>query len=206
MHISSPLLPTASLTLLLFAACSSTPPPQPVVAAPTPAPAVAQAPQLLQAGYEVEAATDIATVLSVDTDNRKLTLRRGNGTTAIFKAGTNMVNFAQIKAGDDVLATFTENCAFFVVKGGAKTGAAGLAAVARSPKGGTPEGVFLETIEVNAKVMDVDFDMRRVLLQYGTDQAKSFQAGPNVDLTNVAVGDEVLIRGTEAMAIAVEKR
>lgn len=205
MHIRCKLLATTPIVWLLFAACSSTPPPPPV-AAPSPAPAPAQAPQLLEAGYEVEAATDIATVLSVDTDNRKLTLRRGNGTTATFKAGTNMVNFSQIKAGDDVLATFTENNAFFVVKGGAKTGAAGLAAVARSPKGGTPEGVFLETIEVNAKVLDVNFETRRVLLQYGTNDAKSFQAGPTVDLTNIAVGDEVLIRGTEAMAIAVEKR
>jgi len=184
--------------------CSSTPqlpPPPPTTSAPAPT-----APDLIQAGFEVETAAGEATVVSVDTQRRKLTLKRADGSTAVYKAGTNVVNFGQIKAGDEVLATVTEDCAFFVMKGGGTPGAAGMLAVARAPKGDAASGVFIETIDINAKVLDVDREARRVLLQYETSEAKSIKVGPNVDLTNVTIGDAVMIRGTEAMALAVEKR
>src|SRR5208283_52770 len=137
---------------------------------------------------------------SIDFAKRKLVLKRSDGSTATYKASTNMVNFGQLKVGDEVLATVTENFAFFVIKGGGtKPGVAGMVAFARPPKGANPGGMFLETININAKVLDVDRDWRRVLLQYDTNDTRSVKVGPNVDLTDIAPSDTVLVRGTEAL-------
>jgi len=49
----------------------------------------------------------------------------------------------------------------------------------------------------------IDYATRRVVLQLGKDQAQQVQAGPGVNLLAVHVNDDVLIRTTEAIAIAV---
>jgi len=75
---------------------------------------------------------------------------------------------------------------------------------ARNPKGANPGGVALDTLDYNAKILDIDRESRHVILQYGTNQATTVNIGPNVNLADVNINDDVLVRATEAMAIMVE--
>ncbi len=197
-------LSTTLACFIFVAGCSSSPKPAP---SPNPAPVQSQPAQspLIDAGVEVETATATCRIVSLNPLQRALALRRPDGSLATYHAGPEVVNFDQLKTGDEVVATVTETIALFVVKGSVLPGVAGGTVVARAPKGATPGGMALSTLDYNATILDVDPESRRVLLKYGPDQATSIKAGPGVDLTKLAVGDDVLVRATEAMAITVVK-
>ena len=93
----------------------------------------------------------------------------------------------------------------YLVKNGVPPGSVTNTSFLGKPKGTQPGGVLIRNVDYNAKVLDVNYATRRVILQYGTNSAKTVVAGPSVDLTAVRVNDDVLIRTTEAMAIAVVK-
>ena len=67
------------------------------------------------------------------------------------------------------------------------------------------EGVVAETAEVTARVVSVDPMSRRVTLQFVDGSTKTVRVNPDINLANVAPGDAVTVRITEALAIAVEK-
>jgi hypothetical protein len=62
---------------------------------------------------------------------------------------------------------------------------------------------MIRIVDYHAKVLVINYANRRVVLQYGKDQAQQVQAGPGVNLQALHVNDDVLIRTTEAVAIAV---
>jgi len=189
--------------ICLLAGCSSTPKEPAPAAAPAPP---ALTPAVIDAGFDVESATGAGVIDSVDKATRRVVIKRPDGSLAGYIAGPEVVNFDQLKTGDEVVANVTESCAFFVVKGGgALPGVAGATVMARAPKGATPGAMALSTRDYNATILDVDLDHRKVLLKYGANDATSVRVGPNVDLSQIAIGDEVLVRMTEAMAITVVK-
>ena len=186
----------------LFSGCSSSPlPPAPAAAAATPS---SSGTQLIDAGFEVKTTTVVGVIESIDVAQRKLQVKRPDGSSKRYKAGKEVTNFDQLKVGDEVVATVTDACAIFLVKGGVLPGVAAGGVFARNPKGTSPGGVALDTLDYNAKILDVDREMRQVLLQYGTNQAETVTLGPNINLAEVNVNDDVLVRATEAMAIVVE--
>ena len=207
-HTMQKIQPTsiqAILCALLVAGCTSTQHQNPAAAAGPPAAPAAPSSPLGDAGFEAETATGTGLIVSVDKAHRQVVIKRQDGSTTGYTAGPEVVNFDQLSAGDEVVATVTESCAFFVVKGGLLPGAAGGSVVARAPKGSTPGGLALATRDYSATILDVDPLTRKVLLKYGPNDASSIKVGPNVDLTKLAVGDDVLVRATEAMAITVVK-
>ena len=62
---------------------------------------------------------------------------------------------------------------------------------------------MIRTVDYHAQVMVINRANRRVLLRYGVNDTKSVQVDPGVNLSLVHMNDNVLIRTTEAMAIAV---
>ena len=58
-------------------------------------------------------------------------------------------------------------------------------------------------MNLDARVLAVDYEARRVLLQYSPTQTKSVLVKPGVDLTRVSVNDTVLVRGTQTISIMV---
>ena len=189
---------------LLLTSCSSTPKTTAVPASPPPQNVATQSP-VVDAGVDVEAITVTATIDALDSAKRNITIRRLDGSLGVYRAGPEVVNFDQLRAGDEVVLTVTETCALFVVKGGGIPGVAGGQVVAHAPKGASPGGMLLSTLDYNATVMVIDNESRRVVLKYGPNDARSVKVGPGVDLTKLAMGDEVMVRATEAMAITVVK-
>jgi hypothetical protein len=60
-------------------------------------------------------------------------------------------------------------------------------------------------VQVTAKVTAIDLKHHKATLQLPDGTSKTFAVRPDVDLTQRKVGEEVVIRFTEALAISVEK-
>ena len=153
----------------------------------------------------VETAGMTATVTAIDKLNRRITLVAPDGRRATYKVSKDVINFDQIRVGDRVKATVTEELAVFLRKAGTPPGAGEDAEIALAPKGAKPGGVVAETAEVTARIVAVDAMSRRVTLQFVDGSTKTVRVNPNIDLVNVAPGDAVTVRITEALAVLVEK-
>lgn len=194
------------LLLLALASCSSAPPYIPDTVYQPPATATQpDSPQIIGSGVTVGTSSGMLQVESVDTAARTVVIRRADGTAATYTVGPEAVNFDKIKAGDNIISTMSTSFVVYLVKGGVSPNSVTNAAFLGKPKGSQPGGVMIRTVDYHARVLDINYATRRVILQYGTNDAKSVTAGPNVDLTAVRVNDDVLIRTTEAVAFAVVK-
>ena len=145
-----------------------------------------------------------ATVTAVDAPKRKVTLRMADGKQTTVKCGPDVANFGQIKVGDRVDATVTEELAVYLGHGNPPS-AAGAAGVALAPVGAKPGAITADTVEITAKVTAVDAAKRKVTLELPDGSKKTVKAGKQIDLSSIKVGDNVTVQHTEAVAITVEK-
>jgi hypothetical protein len=158
-----------------------------------------------EAAIEVGAITATSKVTAVDAAKRTVTLTNDAGESNTYKLGKNVRNFDQIKVGDQVKATLLESVAVAVSKSGAPpdTGAQGVVAVA--PKGAMPGVIMAKTRQVTAKIVSVDTAARAVTVEGPMGGKPTIKVGPNVNLGELQMGDNVTLRVTDALAIRVEK-
>jgi len=135
-----------------------------------------------------------ANVTSIDTANRRVTLVGSDGKPIVFKAGPEVTNFAQIQVGDRLKVTMVEEVAVYLAEQGPPPDA--------SVK---PEAGLANTKEVTAKVKSIDPGQHKVTLVYPDGSTHKLMVRNDVDLSKRKVGEEVVIRTTDAMAIKVEK-
>ena len=77
--------------------------------------------------------------------------------------------------------------------------------MALAPKGAKPGGIMAETTQVTAKVTAIDAEHHKATLQFEDGTTRTVAVRPDVDLSKRKVGEKVVIRTTEALAIPVEK-
>jgi hypothetical protein len=147
-------------------------------------------PRLIQGAIAVESVQDAATVQAIDRSWRGLVVKLSDGTTATWKAGSQVTNFEQLKVGDKVEATLSQKLTVYVLKNGQLPDA-----------GGAPE-----TIKADAKVLIVDPSYRLLTLQYPNGQAETFKVAIDAKLIQMEPGDDVVVRTVEAVAVRVQKR
>jgi len=152
----------------------------------------------------VDTFTTTATVTGIDSAKRKVTLVSPGGSMSIYKAGPDVVNFAQIRIGDQVKATVTEEAAVFIGSG-AQPSATGGVVVAFAPVGAKPGRVVVETAQITVKVTDVDATKHKVTFQLPDGTTKKVKVGSKVDLSTLHPGDNVTMQVSEGFAITVEK-
>ena len=186
---------------LTLSACSTT---------STPPPAKAKRATAFQEGVPggviVNTLKVSAKVTAIDTSNRKLTLLGPDGNRFTVKLGPEAVNFDQIRVGDLVNATVTEELVVYLDEEGASgpDGSAGVVALA--PKGAQPGGLVAETIQVTATVRAIDRSNRTATLQFEDGSTKIFPVRDDIDLSRRKVGEMVVFQHTEMIAISVEKQ
>jgi Cu/Ag efflux protein CusF len=71
--------------------------------------------------------------------------------------------------------------------------------------GAKPGVLMANTVEVTAKVEAIDLEHRKATLRFPDGKSKTFKVRKDVDMTKAKLGDEVVFRTTEALAITVEK-
>jgi hypothetical protein len=154
----------------------------------------------------VETMTTTATVDAIDAAKRAVTLKFTDGKTQTYKMGPEVRNFDQIKVGDQVKATYAESIAVFVRKSNEKPSADEVQTVRVAPKGAKPGILMTDTFEVTAKVEAIDYKKRTVTLKGPEGNTRTVPVDKRVkNFKSVKVGDEVVMRMTDAMAIYVEK-
>jgi hypothetical protein len=156
-------------------------------------------------GSVVETYKVTATVTAVDAATRKVTLVTPDGKQNTVTAGPDVVNFSQIQVGDQVKATVAEQLVVFVRKLGEPSNDGAAAAIALAPVGAKPGVLMANTVEVTAKVEALDLAHRKATLRFPDGTSKTLSVRKDVDMTKGKIGDDVVFRTTEALAITVEK-
>ena len=129
----------------------------------------------------------------------------GAGIKKTLKAGPEVINFEQIQVGDQLKVTATEELVVYVAGEGETPADGGAQLVALAPKGAKPGALMAETTRVTAKVTAIDSNQHKATLQFEDGTTRTVAVRPDVDLSKRKVGDSVVIRITEALAIQVAK-
>jgi hypothetical protein len=198
MHLTTlALFPAALLT---FTSCSST------SSGPTvETTSAASFQQGVPGGIVVETHKMTSTVTGIDAANRKVTLVSPDGNKTTVKCGPEVINFDQIRVGDQIKVTVAEELAVYMATDAAPPGDAAVTVVALAPKGAKPGGIVANTVQVTAKVTAIDLKHHKATLQFSDGATRTVAVRKDVDLTQRKVGEEVVIRTTETVAISVEK-
>lgn len=147
-----------------------------------------------------------ATVEAVDMNKRTVTLKGAGGRTVTLKAPPEARNFDQLKVGDKVAAEYIDAVAIFVRKSGGPPAAGQTTKVAVAPKGEKPAGMVVETVELTARVEAIDPATRTVILRGPDGGTRTIKVDERVQrLDEVKPGDDVVVRHTEALAIAFSR-
>ncbi|EWY42782.1 hypothetical protein N825_00325 [Skermanella stibiiresistens SB22] len=156
----------------------------------------------------VVAATDTiqtqATVIAINRPEREVVLRGQDGTTMGYALDERVRNFDQIEVGDVVTAQYYESIAIAVEPATGKPTIKDTSSDQRAPLGDKPEANNLRIRELTAMVEDIDYSNRLVTLRGPSGQIRKVKVGPDVtNLEAVRRGDQVRVRHTEAIAVAV---
>ena len=156
-------------------------------------------------GMRVQTYTIEAKVTAVNAASRKVTLVTRDGVENILTAGPDVVNFGQIQVGDQVKVVAAVQLVVFMRERGEPRTDGEVAAVALAPVGAKPGGIMANTVEVTGKVAALDLRHREATLRFPDGHSKTFKVRDDIDMTKAKLGDEVVIRTTEALALSVEK-
>ncbi|MGD8971085.1 MAG: hypothetical protein PVG01_06725 [Desulfobacterales bacterium] len=189
----------AAVLLALFACSTMSPPPPAEEASAT---AIQEG---VPGGVFVNTVEVSARVSAIDKPNRKVTLLGSEGDTFTVKVGPEAVNFDQVKVGDLVKATVTEELVVYLDEEGVSAPDGSGAMVALAPKGAQPGGLMAETIQVTATVTDIDRDNRTATLRFEDGSTETFPVRDDIDLSRRKIGEKVVFLVTEMIAISVEK-
>ncbi|MDO9581996.1 MAG: hypothetical protein Q7J24_02625 [Desulfomicrobium sp.] len=146
-----------------------------------------------------------AKVMEIDHAKRTVTLQSPDGETFAAKVGEGAVNFDQVAVGDMVNVTLTEELVVFLDEEGAAPIDSSSAALATAPKGAQPGGLVVASNQVTDTVTAIDHEQRTATLQFKDGSTKTLPVRDDIDLTLRKVGDQVVFRLTEKLAISVEK-
>lgn len=146
-----------------------------------------------------------ATVAAIDKASRKVTLLSPDGIKQTVKAGPDVVNFDQIRVGDQLKVTATEELAVALARPGESREDGLTDVVVLAPKGAKPGGVMAETTRITGRVTAIDRQRRTATLQFADGTRKTFPVRSDVDLSQRKVGDQVVFRVTEMIAISITK-
>jgi hypothetical protein len=144
-----------------------------------------------------------AIVKAINERERTLTLDPKHGETQTVKASPDMVNFNQIRVGDEVHVELIEALAVSLISGGAAESVGELDAVALAPVGAKPGVAIVSSREVTADIIGIDLHAHRVTLEFIDGSTQSVKVGKHIDLTKVALDDSVRIQITDAVAITI---
>jgi len=147
-----------------------------------------------------------ATVEGIDYPRRDLQLKGETGNRMTVHVGPEVTRFNEIKKGDRVTLDYFGAVAVSVQPEGSAMPDAGAAtAVVRDP-GRKPSGLVVNTDSITATVNEIDPQKRTAILTGPDGNAMHVDIAPGVQgLDKIKKGDQVTVRYTRSVAIAVRK-
>jgi len=151
-----------------------------------------------------EAQTITATVQKVDKEKRQVTLKGEGGNTVTVRVPETARNFDQIKVGDTVTAKYTQSVAVAGRKSDEPPSATGRESITRAPEGQSPAATRTSTMQITAQVEKIDKDKRELTLMGPGGETRTVTVPEDMKkFDELKVGDNVVIRATESVAIQV---
>ena len=147
--------------------------------------------------------TIVAKVSSIDYTKRSVTLEDEQGHKRTLQISPEATNFNQVKVGDKVTVKFAEEMAVFMGDAKALAEDSGTALVAKAAEGEKPAILLADTRELTAVVKAVDLAKHSATLEFADGSSRTVAVRPDVSLSSDAVGRHVVIRITNAIALAV---
>jgi translation elongation factor P/translation initiation factor 5A len=156
-------------------------------------------------GTLVETTKTQATVTGIDPASREVTMVTPEGKKSQMTVDPAVKNFNQIQIGDQIKATVTKTVHIRLLQPGETLPPGQSSTVAVTPEGSKPGAMKSETTQATARIEVLDARKRKVTLRYADGDSETYDVRKDVDMSRARVGQDVLIRATEAKAIRVEK-
>jgi Cu/Ag efflux protein CusF len=150
----------------------------------------------------VEVVKVTATVEKIDLDKRKVTLLLDDGKKKTYKVDNRVQNLAQVKVGDHLAMSFTEEILIVVGKSNQSPGAAAGEQVSVAPNG---TGVMMvDTSAVSAQILAVDAQNHRVTVLDPDGKKKTIKVSKKItNLNDLKIGDTVDMLMTDSTVIEI---
>ncbi len=146
-----------------------------------------------------------ATVEAVDLESRMVTLRTPTGRAFRLHVGEEVVNLPQVRAGDEVVAVYSEAVAVRMAKPGEVRDEL-TQEVGRARPGSKPGAYGITETTVTAKIEEMDKTRQTVGLRTPDNDLLTLKAMDPANLDKVSVGDTIVITYREALAVSLEKQ
>lgn len=148
--------------------------------------------------------TVTAKVKAVDQKTRMVTLVNDSGEEVTFKADQRIKNLKQLHKGDIVTASLTETLSARVLKPGESIPMASEGSTeASAPLGAKPAGYKAKEVYVVATIAAIDKENMVVTLKGPKGNTYPIKARDKNNVDKLAVGDNVEIHATQALAVEV---
>lgn len=164
---------------------------------------LAQAPASPQGEAVLGAVQVTATVTKIDQGTRQVTLKTKDGREVSFVADAAVKNLAQVKQGDQVVATYTEALAYEVKKGGS-AGLSGALAGGTAKPGARPAAAIGRQVTLTVTIAAIDPKVPSVTFKGPEGNTRTIKVQRPERLQGVSVGDTVELTYTEALAVKVD--
>lgn len=165
-----------------------------------------QSAQISQGVDTVEIIKTTATVEKIDLEKRKVTLLLDTGKKKTFKVDKSVQNLDQVKVGDKLKISFTEEIIILVGHSNEAPAAGDLQEVGVAPKGAKPGIVMTETSALSAKIVAVDPAKHRVTLLDPDGKKKTIKLSNKVtNLDQLKVGETVDMVLSDSLVVEIVK-
>jgi hypothetical protein len=149
-----------------------------------------------------DAVEEIVTVRAVNQEARTVTVEAPNGNIVTIKVPPESQNLDQVYAGAKFLVRYLQSVAVFISPTGGEPSADEGTAMQLAEKGATPGGVIVTVKQVQARVDDINYDTRTVVLTGPEGDPVKLVVDDRVKRFNeVKKGDIVVVRYTEAIGM-----
>jgi len=143
-----------------------------------------------------------ATVTAVNQETREVTLKGADGNELAITVGEEVKNLPQVEVGDQVDVAYYESVHVEVLgPEQAEPGATAMSALETAEPGQKPAGAMATELSVVATIDAINKDAETVTLKGAEGNTKTVKVRNPANLEKVAVGDQVMITLTRAVAV-----
>jgi len=147
-----------------------------------------------------------ATVMSVDREDRSITIKDPDGNIHEVELTDDVKNFAEINPGDRIVTEIYSGLLMTLAKPGEEFTDKTSSQVAVSEPGQKPQIVNVEMVETLAQISAINRETREVTVTGPRGKSVTLAVPENIEgFDTLKVGDKVNARYIEAFAIAVEE-
>ena len=153
-----------------------------------------------------EAVEVVVVVRAVDQETRKVVIETPDGERATIVVPPEAQNLDQVKVGSKFRMRFLQSVAVYISATGGEPEAAEVTEMQLAEKGATPAGVVVNVKQVQARVEEIDYAARTVVLTGPDGNRVKVTADEKVKrFAEIKPGDMVVVRYTEGLAMKMIK-